>query len=267
VADPTTTPRTHAVVDVDGLPVWYETAGDGDPIVLLHGGLATNTTWNAQFDGFSPFRRVVAPERQAHGHTPDRDRPLSYQSMADETIGFLDAVDLGPADLVGWSDGGMVGLLVGAQRPDLVRNLVMTGAGFASSGYVAGCPEELVALQPGDDDMIMFAALYAAASPDGPDHFPAVWEKVRAMWATPFDFSAEIDRLAAPVLVVLGDDDLVAAAHGDEVARRARHGQLAVIPGTSHLVPMEKPDLYNRLVLDFTARPAVETLMPWRRRT
>ncbi|HEX4083198.1 MAG TPA: hypothetical protein VHX40_09580, partial [Acidimicrobiales bacterium] len=93
MADPTTTPRTHAVVDVDGLPVWYETAGDGDPIVLLHGGLATNTTWNAQFDGFAPYRRVVAPERQAHGHTPDRDRPLSYQSMADETIGFLDAVD------------------------------------------------------------------------------------------------------------------------------------------------------------------------------
>ncbi len=262
----TTTPRTHAIVDVDGLPVWYETAGDGDPLVLLHGGLATNATWNAQFDGFAPHRRVVAPERQAHGHTPDREGPISYQSMADQTIGFLDAVGVGPADLVGWSDGGMVGFLVAVQRPDLVRTLVMTGCGFSSAGYVPGAIEELLALQPDDDEMLMFTALYDAASPDGPSHFPVVWEKVRAMWREPFDWSNDLERIAAPVLVTLGDDDMVSLAHGSDLARGVRHGQLAVIPGASHLAPMEKPDLYNQLVLAFTARPDAETLMPWWRR-
>jgi pimeloyl-ACP methyl ester carboxylesterase len=187
--------------------------------------------------------------------------------MADETIAFLDAVGLGPVDVVGWSDGGMVGFLVAVDRPDLVRSLVMTGAGFSSAGYVPGGLEELVALAPDDDDMVMFAALYAAASPDGPDHFPAVWEKVRAMWAEPFDWSADVGRLAAPLLVTLGDDDIVTVAHGDELARRVPNGQLAVVPGTSHLAPMEKPELYNRLVLDFTAHPEAETMMPWRRRS
>lgn len=260
------TPRTSATVEIGGLPTWYETEGDGDPLVLLHGGLATNATWNAQFAGFAPHRRVVAPERQAHGHTPDRDRPLSYQGMADDTVGFLDAMALGPADLVGWSDGGMVGFLVAVQRPDLVRSLVLTGCGFSSAGYVPGGMESLLALGPEDDDMVLFEAMYAQASPDGPEHFPVVWEKVRAMWAEPFDWSADLDKVQAPVLVTLGDDDFVTVEHGAALARRVGQGQLAVLPGASHLAPMEKPDLYNRLVLDFTANPVAETLMPWRRR-
>lgn len=260
------TPRANATVEVDGLAIWYETEGDGDPLVLLHGGLATNTTWNAQFAGFAPHRRVVAPERTAQGHTPDRQGPLSYQGMAEETIGFLDAMALGPADLVGWSDGGMVGFLIAVQRPDLVRSLVLTGCGFSSEGYVPGGMEELLALGPDDDDMVMFSAMYAAASPDGPDHFPVVWEKIRAMWAEPFDWSADLERIQAPVLVTLGDDDVITVEHGAELARRVPQGQLAVIPGASHLAPMEKPDLYNRLVLDFTAHPTADELMPWRRR-
>jgi pimeloyl-ACP methyl ester carboxylesterase len=99
------TPRTHGTIDIDGLPVFYETEGDGEPIVPLHGGLTDNSTWAAQFSGFSPHRRVVAPERQAQGHTPDRAGPLRYEAMADQTTDFLVALGLGPVDLLGWSDG------------------------------------------------------------------------------------------------------------------------------------------------------------------
>lgn len=104
------TPHTHATIDIDGLAVFYETEGDGETIVLLHGGLADNSTWAAQFSGLSPHCRVVAPERQAQGHTPDRPGPLTYQAMADQTVTFLNALKLAPVDLLGWSDGGMVEL-------------------------------------------------------------------------------------------------------------------------------------------------------------
>ena len=104
--------------------------------------------------------------------------------------------------------------------------------------------------------MAMFAALYAQASPDGPAHFPEVWEKVRAMWAEPFDWTADVARIAAPTLVIVGDDDYITVAHAEEFSRLVEHGQLAVVPGASHLVPMEKPDLFNQLVLDFSANPA-----------
>ena len=178
----------------------------------------------------------------------------------------LRALNLGPADLVGWSDGGMVGILVAAEHPDLVRTLAVSGTGFSSAGYVPGSMEDLVALTPEDDDMQMFAAMYALASPDGPEHFPQVWDKFRAMWAEPFDWSDTIRQISAPTLVLVGDDDYVTVGHAEEFARMVPHGQLAVVPGASHLVPMEKPQVFNELILDFTANPEPETLMPLRRK-
>jgi pimeloyl-ACP methyl ester carboxylesterase len=260
------TPRWHGTIDVDGLAVFYETEGDGEPIVLLHGGLADNSTWAAQFSGLSPHRRVVAPERQAHGHTPDRPGPLTYPAMTDQTVKFLVALALGPVDLVGWSDGGMVGTLIAAEHPELVRTLTVTGSGFSSTGYVPGLVESLVALPADDEEMTMFAAMHAQASPDGPEHFPEVWDKVRSMWAEPFDWAEKVKGISAPTLVIVGDDDFISLEHAVEFSQLVENGQLAVVPGASHILPMEKPDLFNQLVLDFTSHPIPETLMPLRRR-
>jgi pimeloyl-ACP methyl ester carboxylesterase len=260
------TPRKHATIDVDGLAVFYETEGDGEPIVLLHGGLADNTTWAAQFSGLSPHRQVVAPERQGHGHTPDRPGPLTYKAMSDQTVSVLVALGLGPVDLLGWSDGGMVGTLIAADHPELVRTLTVTGSGFSSSGYVRGAMEALVSLSSDDEEMMMFAAMYAEASPDGSEHFSEVWEKIRTMWAEPFDWKAEAQRISAPLLVIVGDDDYITVEHAQEFARTVQNGQLAVVPGASHLVPIEKPDLFNQLVLEFTANPVPATMMPLRRK-
>jgi pimeloyl-ACP methyl ester carboxylesterase len=259
-------PRTHRTIDIDGLAVFYETEGDGEPMVLLHGGLADNSTWAAQFSGFSPHRRVVAPERQAHGHTPDRPGPLTWSAMTDQTVKFLAAQGFGPVDLVGWSDGGMVGTLIAAEHRELVRTLTVTGSGFSDAGYVAGLVDGLVALPPDDDELVMFAAMYTQASPDGPAHFPEVWDKVRTMWAEPFDWTDKVRRISAPTLVIVGDDDFIRVEHAVEFSQLVDNGQLAVVPGSSHALPMEKPDLFNQLVLDFTAQPIAETLMPLRRR-
>ena len=260
------TPRWHGTIDIDGLAVFYETEGDGEPVVLLHGGLADNSTWAGQFSGLSPHRRVVAPERQAHGHTPDRPGPLTWSGMTDQTVKFLVAQGLGPVDLVGWSDGGMVGTLIAAEHPELVRTLTVTGSGFSDAGYVAGLVEGLVALPPDDDELAMFAALYAQASPDGPEHFSEVWDKVRTMWAEAFDWAKKVNGISAPTLVIVGDDDFISVEHAVEFSRLVPNGQLAVVPGSSHAVPMEKPDLFNQLVLDFITHPIAETLIPVRRR-
>jgi pimeloyl-ACP methyl ester carboxylesterase len=260
------TPRSQGTIDIDGLAVFYETEGDGEPIVLLHGGMADNSTWAAQFSELSPHRQVVAPERQAHGHTPDRPGPLTYAAMTDQTIKFLVAQGLGPVDLLGWSDGGMVGTLIAAEHPELVRTLTVTGSGFSNAGYVPGSMESLVALSSDDEDMAMFAAMYAQASPDGPEHFPEVWEKARTMWAEPFDWTDQVKRISAPTLVIVGDDDFISVDHAEEFSHLVEDGQLAVVPGASHVLPMEKPDLFNRLVLDFTSQPAPATMMPLRRK-
>lgn len=159
----------------------------------------------------------------------------------------------------------MIGTLIAAERPDLVRTLAVTGSGFSSEGYVPGAMEALIGLTPDDDDMVMFAAMYAQASPDGSGHFPEVWDKMRAMWAEPFDWAEKAKTISAPTLVIVGDDDYVSVSHAQAFSRIVEQGQLAVVPGASHLLPMEKPALFNQLVLDFTANPVPDTMMPlWR---
>ncbi len=160
----------------------------------------------------------------------------------------------------------MVATLIAAEHPELVRTLTVTGSGFSSTGYVPGAMEALVGLSSEDEDMVIFAAMYAQASPDGPEHFPEVWEKVRTMWAEDFDWTAKVQQISAPTLVIVGDDEDISVGHAQEFSHMVQHGQLAVVPGASHLVPMEKPDLFNQLVLDFTANPVPETMMPLRRK-
>jgi pimeloyl-ACP methyl ester carboxylesterase len=95
-------------VEVGDVNTWFDEAGTGDALVLLHGGLCTNETWAPQIAVFAERFRVVAPERRGHGHTADVDGPLTYAAMADDTAGFLDKIIGEPAHLVGWSDGGIV---------------------------------------------------------------------------------------------------------------------------------------------------------------
>jgi pimeloyl-ACP methyl ester carboxylesterase len=160
----------------------------------------------------------------------------------------------------------MVGTLIAAEHPELVRTLTVTGSGFSSSGCVPGAMEALVSLSPDDEDMAISAAMYPQASPDGPDHFRDVWEKMRTMWSEPFDWTASVRRISAPTLVIVGDDDYISVEHAQEFSQAVESGQLAVVPGTSHLVPMEKPDLFNQLVLGFTSNPIPKTMMPFRRK-
>ena len=138
-------------VDIGGVNTWYDEEGTGEPLVLLHGGLCTNETWAAQMPVFAERFHVVAPERRGHGHTADVPGPLTFADMATDTIGFLDRIVGGPAHLVGWSDGGIVGLLVAIERPDLVRKLVVIGANYDTAG-IAPEAEDMAANMAPDSD-------------------------------------------------------------------------------------------------------------------
>ncbi|MEU6446954.1 alpha/beta hydrolase [Streptomyces sp. NPDC046979] len=255
--------------DLPGVRTWYESEGTGDPLVLLHGGFCTNDTWGAQRADLAAAYRLLLPERRAHGHTPDVDGPLTYQDMADDTVAFLETVVDAPAHLVGWSDGAVVALLVALARPDLVRRVVLIGANFRPGGECFVEPGMLDAMTPDSPDMAFFREMYEAVSPDGADHWPVVAVKMIDMWRTqPTLTERELGRITAPTLVVTGDDDLMTLEHTTALYRALPDARLAVLPGASHLVPLEKPALVNGLVLDHLGQEAaVETMMPVRRRS
>lgn len=253
-------------VDIGGINTWYEEDGRGDPLVLLHGGLSTNETWGAQTPAFAERFRVFAPERRGHGHTGDVEGPLTYADMTTDTIGFLDKVVGGSSHLVGWSDGGIVGLMVALARSDLVRKLVVIGINYDTAGVVPEAEEMFAHMAPDGPEMATFRSLYETHSPDGPEHWPVVFAKFTEMVQRephiPLD---DLARISAPTLVLVGDDDMVLLEHTVALFRAIPGSELAVIPGTSHAVMMEKPELVNLLILDFLEKEPVATMLPIRR--
>jgi len=253
-------------IDIGAVKTWYDEQGEGDPLILLHGGLVPNESWGMQMPEFSAHFRVLAPERRGHGRTPDVEGPLSYDDMAADTIGFIEKVVGGPAHLVGWSDGGIVGLLVAIERPDLVRKLVAIGANYDTAGVPAELQEGLGAMSPDGDEMAMPRAMHQAVAPGGPESWNVLFEKFQVMAQTqPHITVSELGRISAPTLVLTGDDDLPTLEHTATLYRSIANAELAIVPGTSHFVAMEKPDVVNRIVLDFLEKEPVPTMMPVRR--
>jgi len=252
--------------ELSGIRTWYDVEGSGDPLVLLHGILGTNDSWAPQRPSFASRYQLFLVERRGHGHTPDVDGPLSYHDMAADTIAFLTAVVGGPAHLVGWSDGGIVALLVSISRPDLVRKLVVIGANFEPSSTLPEMAALLDQITPDNPALQGYRSMYEAYSPDGPEHWPAVVSKLVEMARSEPDISpGELSRISGRTLVVAGDDDVVNLEHTVALYRAVPTSELAVVPGTSHALLREKPELVNRLILDFLANEPVLTAWPVRR--
>jgi pimeloyl-ACP methyl ester carboxylesterase len=229
---------------------------------LLHGGLGnTDDLVGTIGGGLAEHFRVVAYDRRGHGRTADTDEPFHYDDMAAEAVAVLDKVVGGPAHLVGWSDGGIVSLLVSLRRPDLVDRQVLIGANYHHHALRA------VEVPPGSPLRGEMRAAYGERSPDGADHFDVVRDKSVAMIAAePTLTVADLAEVRAPTLVVVGDDDLIELGHTASLYESLPAGQLAVVPRASHMVAREQPAALTRLVLEFLdAAEPPRTLMVSRR--
>jgi pimeloyl-ACP methyl ester carboxylesterase len=245
--------RPGAYVEAGGVHTYYEVNGEGEPLILLHGGMCTAETFDGQTPALAERYRVYVPERRGHGRTPDVDGPITYEIMAADTIAFMEAAGIESAHLVGFSDGALVALLVALQRPELVRRLVLIGQ-CVNLEYLS--PEVEAMMEGLTIDVLppMLRQLHAAASPDGPEHFEVVAQKLAALWRAGPDIPfAQLERVTAPTLVLLGDQDMISPEHAAAMQRALPVAQLGIVPGSSHGLPMEKPELTNRLVLDFLA--------------
>jgi len=246
-------------VDVNDVCTWYDDRGDGDPVVLLHGGLTDSRDFSGNLDALADSFRLLLPERRGHGHTADVAGPITVEVMARDTIAFLDKVVGGPVRLVGYSAGAIVALWVTARRPDLVDRLVLVSGAFHPDGMILRPTADAPPPAP-------LVAAYAEVSPDGADHFPVVVAKiVRSAAEEPGLAPTDLSVITRPVLVMAADDDIVTLEHTLALYRGLRDAQLAIVPGTSHLLLHEKPELCTRLVADFLTADPTPTWMPIRR--
>ena len=250
-----------AYVQLDAVKTWYDERGEGGPLVLLHGGLVDARFFEPNLPALAAHFHVYTPERRGHGHTPDVEGPITYQMMTDDTVAFLETVVGQAADLVGHSDGAFVAMQVAIQRPELVQRLVMISGGFDKSG-------EAMPEQDLDVNAVtgFLGKAYGEVSPDGEEHFPVVARKIADMARVePHLDVAELAKVTCRSLAMFSDDDLVTPQHMIDMYAALPNAELAIVPGTSHFLMQEKPDLVNKIVVDFLTREPAPTVAPVRR--
>ena len=249
-----------ATVELSQVRAWYDERGDGEPLVLLHGGAVDARFFDPNIDALAARFHVVTPDLRGHGHTPDVDGPFTYETLAQDTVEFIEAVVGGPAHLVGHSIGAGVALHVALRRPDLVRGLVLISAAFHHSGQIAVDEIDV------DQVVAAFGASYGEVSPDGEEHYAVVVTKEIEMdLREPALNVSDLAGVMARTLVMASDDDLITLEHTVALYRGIPDAELAVGPGTSHFLTQEKPDVTTRMVVDFLATEPVTPIAPLQR--
>jgi len=254
-------------VPVNGLDMYYEIHGDGSPLALLHGAMGTIDSCFANLlPALAAARQVIAIELQGHGHTADVDRPLSYRQMADDTAALLEALGIGTADFFGYSLGGAVAVALAMRHPALARRVVFAGgASYRRDGLY---PEMLEEPESAADDLAgsVWHEAYLRVAPDPgrwPDLVAKNFELDRTFAGWPDE---DIQALAAPVLLIIGDSDIVRPEHTMQMFRLLGGGvvgdiaglpasQLAVLPGTSHVGLLDRVDWLQSMILEFLGPP------------
>ena len=245
---------TKAYLSMGGLQIFYQTEGHGEPLLLLHGGFGTIEDFASQFPELARDFKVVAFERPGHGHTADTKEPFHFDTMSEQTIDFIEKLGIGPTNLLGWSDGAAISLLVSISRPDLVKRLVCVGGFFNTHSVPLQDQDWIRSATPESfrKSMPRLVKRYDDASPDGPDHFSVIFEKTKELWLTEPDIKKEeLARIDSPTLLMVGDRDATTPEHTLELFRSIKDAQLCVIPGATHFLLSEKPAFANKVILEF----------------
>src|SRR5215216_6097286 len=228
--------------------MYYEIYGTGHPLVVLHGAYMTIETMGEIVPSLAETRQVIAVELQAHGHTADIDRPLSYEQMADDVTALLAEISIEKADVFGYSMGGGVALQVAVRHPEVVRKLVVASASYTSDGMYPELLEMIPTLTPEVFAGSPIEEAYLRTAPN-PNDFTTLVAKMKQLDMEPFAWPPEeIRGIAAPTLLIIGDSDAIRLEHAVALFRLLGGGvmgdlaglpksQLAVLPGTTHFVP------------------------------
>lgn len=234
---------------VDDVELYYEDRGAGTPLLLLHGGFGHTGSWQHQAAAFAAAGyRVVAVDSRGQGRSTLGENTLGYARMADDVLGVMDYLGLERAHVIGWSDGGNIGLEIAMRHPERLRKLVAFGANYRVDGVredVGESPRFTAYLEQARRD-------YAALSPQ-PERWDELVTRISAMWAgEPDHADAALRAIGVPVLVLHGEtEEAIVDTHAAALAELIPGARFVTLPGTGHFALWEQPAAFNRVVLDF----------------
>lgn len=260
-------PLQTGYAPVNGLKMYYEVYGQGQPLVLLHGAFMTiPLNWGMLIPELSKNRKVIAVEMQGHGRTSDINRPFSFESMADDVAALLKYLKTDSADILGYSLGGGVAWQLAIRYPQSVKKLIIISAVYKYEGWTPETRAILPNLAPEMFEGTPLKTQYDSLAPD-PKHWSQFVNKMKQFVSTSYDFTAEkIKAIKSPTLIITGDGDGVLPEHAVEMFR-LRNGkylidfgpapttQLAIYPGTSHVGVMFRTDWLLSMIPAFLNIP------------
>lgn len=242
-------------VDLGDISIYIEQHGKLDskdaPIIFLHGGLGSARSWGHQVEFFSKNYRVITPESRGQGRSTDSNAPLTYHLMAEDMIRLMDKLKIPSAYIVGWSDGGNIGIDMAIHHPTRVKKLVAYGANINPTGlqnhfleYLRTVTPEKMQRDNGSD--------YLALS-SHPEKLPIIAEKIRKMWLAEPQFTpAQLAKITTPTLVMDGaQEELIRVDHAQEIAAAIPNAKLMMLPNVGHYATFKTPKLWNDAVADF----------------
>lgn len=255
-------PNETGYADVNGLKMYYEVYGKGEPIVLLHGSYMTiPLNWSGFIPLLAPNRKVIVAEMQGHGRTRDIAREISYEGMADDVSGLLKHLKTDSADILGYSMGGGVAFQVAVRHPEQVRKLIILSGSYTHDGW---WPDVEAMYSSINADMFKGSPIekqYDSLGND-PAHFPEFVKKVISIDLKPYDWTKEVKNIKAPIFMAIGDADGIRYEHALELFRAKGGGKmgdihglpksrLAILPGTTHIGMMQRTDWLIPMINDF----------------
>jgi pimeloyl-ACP methyl ester carboxylesterase len=246
---PTPVPGLHSGhARVDGIDLYYAEIGRGSPVLVLHGGLGNSDYLGNQVRALAPHHHVIVVDSRGHGRSTRDKQPYGYDLMTDDVLALLDILKIPKADIVGWSDGAIIGLDMAIRHPDRVGRVFAFGVNTKTSG-----------LKEGFDQNPVFSAFmtrarqdYARLSPT-PTEYDAFQDQIGKMWTDQPNWTdAQLRSIKSPVLVVDGDhDEGIRREHTEYVAATIPGAGLLILPNVSHFAFLQDPVLFNAALLDF----------------
>ena len=233
----------------DGVTLYYETYGAGQPLVVIHGNGMSIGTLAAQIAFFRQHHHVIAMDARDHGRSSDSREPLTYEKMTDDLAALIDHLSLDSVDVLGWSDGGIEALLLGIRHPTKVRKIV------AMAPNLSPGPE---AVYTETDDMVrsMLASMSDSVrnTPQGRRDLKVTEMLLKEPHIAP----AMLARITAPTLILAADHDVIRLEHIVDMFNHLPRGQLGIFPNSTHMVPYDDPPLFNATVERFLTTPFVK---------
>jgi pimeloyl-ACP methyl ester carboxylesterase len=249
-------------IEVNGMRMYFEVSGTGNPLIVLHGAYMNIPSMGSIIPKLAETHKVYAVEFQGHGRTTDIDRPITYPNLADDVAAFMEAVGLTKADVFGYSMGAAAALQLAIRHPDKVNKLVAASVAYDVSGWQ---PEFRAFIPQMTVDMFLnmpFAQEYRKLAPN-PEGFPELVKKLIALEHEPMAWESEVKELKMPVLIITGDADVATLEHSVALFRLLGGGamgdmgkplpasRLAVMPATSHTAVIRQSDLLHAFVEPF----------------